>query len=53
MQTTLQETYSLTGMYPISVVARQNLQAVSTVLIKLISGSRFTAYQQRHLVSGQ
>lgn len=38
------EMYQLTGSNPVSMLARRNLQAIGTVLIKLTSGSRFSAY---------
>jgi Vacuolar sorting protein 9 (VPS9) domain/GTPase-activator protein for Ras-like GTPase len=43
------ENHQLSGPRPISQNARRNLQVVGTVLIKLMSGSRFTAFQQQHL----
>ncbi len=43
------ELYNLGPMYPISAISRRNLQVVGTVLIKLMNGSRFTAFQQQHL----
>ena len=36
----------LTENYPLSSLARRNLQAIGTVLIKLTSGSRFSAFAQ-------
>ena len=47
---------NLTDNYPISPLAKRNLQAIGTVLIKLTSGSRFSSFsahaQQQHASNG-